>query len=219
MLRGYAARKAKREEEARLASERWTSLLQVFGSELGKAGVSIDGLIHHHRLTSPETEASWQVWWNRSEEEQQLKLVKEGLRKRYLTPTVLYGAHSAGPAEWQSIELLAEAGAVSRDALLSALLLTTLRSLDECYQFDPSSEARETLSFVCEQVYRALERENITTYTTAKTWFLPERLRLTGSPQTSEEMIEHLASLISEFLVAWVPVQLEVSLVSPRPGL
>lgn len=215
MLRGYAAREAKREEEARLASERWTPLLHVFELELVKAGVSLDGLIHHHRLTSPEADASWQVWWNRDEEEKRLRLVKEGLQRSYLPPTALHGAHNAGPAEWQSIELLAQAGAVSRTALLSALLLTTLRSLDAGHPFTPSNEARETLSIVGNQAYRALERENIDTYTTAKTWFLPERLRLTGAPQTAEEMVGQLGSLMGCFLNQWVPVQLKVKMAWP----
>lgn len=216
MLRGFAAKKARREEEERVTSERWQSLLKLFELQFDEAGVSLEGLIHHHHLSSPESDAHWQVWWERDKEESQLARLAAGLQERYVPPIAVYGSNNAGPAEWQSIELISNAAAKSKTTLLAAILLTTLRASDAGHRYDPSKEARETMRFVRDQAYRALERQGIDPYSTAKSWFLPERFRLIGSPQTAEEMVGQLGSIMSDFLARWVPVKLTVELRDPH---
>ena len=99
---------------------------------------------------------------------------------------------------------------VSRDALIAAIFITAIKSTDWYDDFTPLRGAREALDIARDQAFLRLKRHDVDTYSTARSWFLPERFELKGSPQTGEELVAQLAVLIGDFLVRWIPVQVSV---------
>jgi hypothetical protein len=211
MLRGYAARQAQREEKERAAAARWDELRSHFAVRLDEAGGPVSNIVQRREFIGPE-EGGWRVWWKRSELEQQVCTVQKGLERRHLTHVAFHGGRFAGAAEWQSVSLFEEAEQKGDDALIAAVFVTAARSADRHHGFSPSADARESLRFAVDQAHVQLSSQQIDTYSTARTWFLPARFELTGAPQTGEEVVGQLGDLMGEFLAIWVPVHVKVEL-------
>lgn len=212
MLKRYAAGKAVREEQQRLAAELGCNLLAEFEGHLARSGVPLDGLIQRLEFTSDEADSDWHVWWEREELTLQIDQVRAGIQRRYLTQVGLGGSRVPSPGEAQTIMMWIEAQRKSRETLVAAILTTVIKSTDRHHEFAPSPSAWEALNFAGDQAFFRLKRQGVDTYSTARSWFLPERFTIKGSPQTGEEIIAQLGGFIGDFLVRWTPVQVSVKL-------
>lgn len=212
MLKRYAARQAQREERERAATEQWHRLRAHFAMRLTEAAGSICDLVRLYEFPAPE-EADWHLWWERANLEQQADIVRQCLQKRYLTHVALHGGRFAGPAEWQSVSLIEYAEKKGVDALIAALFVTAARSADREHNFRPSLDAEEALNSALDQAHRQLKGLQISAYTTARSWFLPERFTLRGAPETAEDVVGILAGEMGDFLARWVPVRVTTKIV------
>lgn len=210
MLKRYAARKAAREEKQRLAAELGCNLLAEFEGHMARSGVPLDSLIQRLEFTSDEAESDWHVWWEREGLSQQIDKVRKGIQNRYLTKIGLGGSRVPSPGEAQTIMMWMEAERKSRETLVAAIFTTLIKSTDRHHEFAPSRTAWEALKSAEDQAFLQLKRQGVDTYSTARSWFLPERLTMKGSPQTGEEITAQLGELISDFLERWLPVQVSV---------
>lgn len=209
MNKRYAAKKALREERERAAADVWHELRSHFADRVGRAADPLSGVVKHVQLNGEQDYEGW-VWWHRCGLEQQVRKVQQALDRRYMTQFALHGDRVAGAAEWQSALLFQEAEQKGQDALIAALFITAERSSNWRYDFDPSPDARDALRSAVDQAHIQLNRQRVRTYATARTWFLPRRFDLSGSPQTGHDIVGQLGDLMGEFLATWIPVHVKV---------